>query len=302
MPVQKVLAIDSDSLAVEIEQYNIQNSAIPGQIIGLNIISGGTGYDDAPVPTISIVGDGDGEAQGLTWVTNGVITKVEMLESDGAVVTGSGYNWAEVVVEGGGTPTSAAVIRPILSPKDGFGADPRVDLKSTGIMFNVIPDSDENGEWVIGNSFRQLGIIKNPKVGDPSSDSDYIASAGNTLRSLRFATISVAFTVGSTIEGQTTGAKAIIDKIIGTGNAAVVYYHQTEATGFTQFEEAEAVEEINGLSVTGVLNAVAFDADTRAYEYPSADPFSGQLLYIDNRAKIDRDEGQAEDIKIIIQL
>jgi hypothetical protein len=300
MPVQKILTTDSDSLAVEIEQKAIQDAAIPGQVIGLRIVNGGAGYDDAPVPTITIVGNGT-TAQGLTWVTGGVITKVEMDESDGEIIAGSGYSWAEAVISGG-SPTTAASVLPILSPKNGFGADPRIDLKATAIMFNVIPDSDENGEWVIGNSFRQLGILKNPKVGDISSDSDYIAAAGNTLRGLRFASVSTAFTVGSTIQGATSSAKALVDKISGTGSSTIIYYHQSEATGFTQFQEAEAITELSGLPGSGILKAGAFDADSRAYDYPSADPFSGELLYIDNRAKIDRDEGQAEDIKIIIQL
>jgi hypothetical protein len=113
------------------------------------------------------------------------------------------------------------------------------------VFTEIIPDSDENGEWVIGNSFRQLGILKNPKVGDISSDSDYIAAAGNTLRGLRFASVSTAFTVGSTIQGATSSAKALVDKISGAGSSTIIYYHQSEATGFTQFQEAEAITELN---------------------------------------------------------
>lgn len=301
MPVQKILATDSDSLAVEIEQEIVQNEAIPKQVVGLRISNGGAGYNDAPAPTLTIVGNGTG-ARGLATVTNGVITQVELDESAGTIVGGTGYDYAECKISGGGSPTTEATIIPVLGPKEGFGADPRIDLKSTAIMFNVIPDSDEGGEWVIGNAFRQMGILKNPKVGDPTSDSDYTASAGNMLKSLRFASISSSFTVGSTIEGGTSGAKAIIDKIIGTGNDAVIYYHQTETTGFTDFQEGEGVLESNGQSGSGVLKSAGFDADSLAWDYPSVDPFSGDLLYIDNRAKIDRLDGQAEDIKVIIQI
>lgn len=301
MPVQKIDTVDSDSLAVEIEQKTIQDAAIPGEISGLRITTGGVGYDDSPPPTISIVGNGTG-ATGLVTVTNGVITAVELDESAGSVVGGTGFDYAECKIIGGGSPSTAAVIQPIIGPKNGFGADPRIDLKSSAIMFNVIPDSDEEGEWVIGNAFRQLGIIRNPKVGDLGSDSDFTGAAGNTLKSLQFASISSAYTVGSTIVGASSGAKGIIDKIIGTGNASVIYYHQTEATGFTDFQEAESVTEQNGLAGSGVLKSAAFDADSRAWDYPTVDPFSGELLYIDNRAKIDRLDGQAEDIKVIIQL
>ena len=301
MPVQKILAVDSDSLAVEIEQKSVQDAAIPKQVVGLRIANGGAGYDNTPPPNLTIIGNGTG-ARALATVTNGVITQVELDESAGTIVGGTGYDYAECKISGGGSPTTEASIIPIIGPKQGFGADPRFDLKSTAIMFNVIPDSDEGGEWVIGNSFRQIGILKNPKVGDLSSDSDFTAAAGNTLKSLQFASISSAFTVGSTIVGGTSGANAIVDKIIGTGNNAVIYYHQTETTGFTDFQEAEAITEANGLSGSGVLKAAVFDADSRAWNYPSADPFSGELLYIDNRAKIDRLDGQAEDIKVIIQI
>ena len=39
-----------------------------------------------------------------------------------------------------------------------------------------------------------------------------------------------------------------------------------------------------------------------ALRWSDVDAFSGEVLYVDNRVPIDRDEDQTEDIKIVIDL
>ena len=117
------------------------------------------------------------------------------------------------------------------------------------------------------------------------------------LRSMEFTAIISNFVPDHTIEGKTSGALAYVDKIDGT----TVWYHQTQETGFKAFIEGETVEETDG-SGAGVLEAAGIDADSYAYIEPDIDPFSGDILYIENRAAIARAAGQIEDIKIIVQL
>ena len=52
----------------------------------------------------------------------------------------------------------------------------------------------------------------------------------------------------------------------------------------------------------GILDSASVDGDDDAFTKSTVKPFTGDLLYVDNRAAIERDPNQTEDIKVIIQL
>lgn len=290
MPVKLQELTDSNSLAIDIQQEAIQNAAVAGQIAGIEVISGGVGYTSTP--SITIIGDGI-KAKASPVLSGGTITSVYLNESDATITQGSGYNIANAVVSGGGG--SGAKLRVIIGPRAGFAADPRNDLRATAIMLNTKPDGDETGTWIVNNDFRQIGVIKNPKI--PVTDSDFTAASGNMLRKLKLAVINNIFVNDRTIEGGISGALAIIDRF----DSDTIWYHQTQNTGFLQFTEGEPVTEIDG-NGNGILQASGFDADADAYIEPDINKFSGEVLYVENRAAIARANGQIEDIKIIVQL
>lgn len=289
-PVRLVGMTDSSSPALDIEQKGIQDAAVPGQISSIRILSGGTGYVSAP--TVSIIGDGTGAAA-TAIVSGGAVVRVQMNNDSSAM--GSGYTYAEAVLSGGGFSTAASVL-PILSPPAGFGADPRDDLRSTAIMFNSKPAGAEGGDFVISNDFRQIVLMKGVKK---ENDSDFTGGTGNVLRALRFADVNIAFTPDKTILGGTSGARAFVDKYDNAGK--LLYFHQSEETGFRAFIEGEVVTETNG-SGSGTLDSDGVDVNTLADSAAEANVFSGKVLYIDNRAAVDRSADQTEDIKVIIAL
>ena len=290
MPVKLQPTTDANSLAVDIQQEIIQNAATAGQIAGVEVLAGGAGFTSTPA--ITIVGNGI-NAKASAVVSGGTISYVYLNDSAGSITQGFGYNFANAIVAGGGG--TGARLRVILGPKNGFGADPKKDLRADAIMFNTKPDGIENNTWVVDNDFRQIALIRNPLV--PVTGAPYTAAVGNMLRSMEFTAIISNFVPDHTIEGKTSGALAYVDKIDGT----TVWYHQTQETGFKAFIEGETVEETDG-SGAGVLEAAGIDADSYAYIEPDIDPFSGDILYIENRAAIARAAGQIEDIKIIVQL
>ena len=294
-PVLSQGKLDSDgsgnvtSLSQLVEQKGIQNAAINNSLAGVQLLTGGAGYTGTP--TVTIKGNGTG-ARAIATVSGGAVTKIEMDESAGTLVLGSGYNYAEAVLSGG-SPTTAATARVKLSPKGGFGKDPRNDLRSRAIMFNTKPSGTEttgdSSEFIIGAAFRQIGIIRNPL---DSADVAFTATAGNSLNRLKMATATgLSFTIGSTLTGGTSAAKAIIDR----KDSDELYYHQTEATGFISFSQGEGVADSDGNTGT-LLNTTSFSLK------PKAMPFTGDLLYVENRASVLRAADQTEDIKVIIEI
>jgi len=293
IPVELIGATDSNSSALEIEQKSIQTAAVPGEITSVKITAGGTGYTTAP--TVAFTGNGAKVAAATATVNGGTVVKIEMNDSGSGKSFGRGYTRGSVTLTGGGGTGGTA--RVIMSPSKGMGGDPRDDLRSTGLMFNTRMIGNETNAIITGNDFRQIGLIRDPKVGPLASDSDWEQSSANVLNRLHFGSISQTFSEDKSILGSTSAAKALVDK----SDSNYVWFHQTELTGFTPFLEGETITETDG-NGEGILDAAGIDGDANAETLPTVNNMSGTLLYIDNRAAVIRSNDQTEDVKIIIQL
>ena len=305
IPVKLQGATDSSSPATDVEQLAIQTAAITGrQIVGFSLDSGGAGYSSNP--TVTITGDGTGSAASAVQ-SGGAIVKITVDDDSGgaanAIKMGTGFNFASIVLSGGGSPTKIATGKVILGPKAGLGADPRDDLRARAIMFNVKPVGDEEGEFIVGNSFRQIGLIRNPLSTDSASAGGAFSSSdGNCLRRLQMqGTGALSFTPGSIMtNGDETGEAGKAYAYVNKVDSNEIWYHQTETTGFTQFAEGEAITDAAGGS--GTTQATGTDGDALAFHESKVDKFSGDLLYIENRAAVTRAADQTEDIKVIIEI
>ena len=284
------------------EQRNIQYAAIRGEVTDVVVTAGGSGYTS--VPTVTITGlqntyDSAGlapkTATATAVVNGGTIVDIKMDDSGTGKAFGRGYVFADVDISGGGG--SGAIARAVLAPVRGIGGDPRDDLRSTALMFNCKTDGAEGNTFVVGNDFRQVALIRNPRIGPDSDAASFTGNSANTLKTLKLAAGGATFAPDKTILGASSGAKAFIDKV----DSDRIYFHQTTETGFTPFQEAETISETDGAG-TGTLDSAGADVDTRAFDSADIDLSSGEILYIDNRAAITRSAAQQEDFKIIIQL
>ena len=294
MPVKFVDSTDSSSLAVYIEQKGIQDAADSGQLAGVSVLNPGSGY--VSQPTVTITGNGiSGSANAV--IVGSAVSYIE-IDDSGSILSGigNGYDYAAVSITGG-SPTVNATARAQLGPRDGFGRNPLIDLRARAIMVNVKPDGTEGGEFIVDNFFRQIGLIKNPYLSDSGSPGPIATiAAGNTLKQVKLASVSgTSFSgqIGETLVGASSTAQAIIDKYDSDAGTDYLWIHQTDSTGFGIFTTGETVTAGTASGVTDGSTAVVS---------PKIDPFSGDLLYIDNRAKIERDAASSEDLKIVIEI
>lgn len=257
--------------SIEDLQYNVKDTAVGGQIISATVIDGGTGYDVAPV--ITVIGNGSG-ATATAHVLNGAVTRIQMTDY------GSGYTYASFDISGGGYD---CVIRPIVTNANGIGFDAIDDLKTSSILMNIKPDGTESDTFIVENSFRQMGVLKNPNTpeGTPYTGTSIKALPSITL------TGTSPFESGKIITGTTSAAVAYVNQ----SDDSTVFYHQNESTGFAQFVTGETVTQ-SGVAVSGEIQSVS--------AVNGIDRFSGDVLYIETRARIRRDAEQQEDIKIVI--
>jgi hypothetical protein len=285
MPVRILDSVTASDPAIDQEQFGIQNAAIPLSLSSIKVTDGGSDYTSAP--TVNIVGNGTG-ASAVASVSGGSVVKVEMKDSASGTlyVPGQDYQYANITFTGGGGSGAAAT--PTISPMAGFGANPMVDLKSTAMMFNTKPAGAENDDFIVGQDFRQVGIIRNPL---DASDAAVTSGTASALNYITLSAVTLNFTADKTIVGGTTGARAYVDSFDAA--TSTLYYHQADATGFTPFQNGEAITETNG-SGSGVIGTTANIGDINK--------FTGEIFYIDNRAAIERSDAQTEDLKVIIQL
>ena len=278
----------------QISQFNVQQEADSGQVVGYEILSPGTGYSSTP--TIEVIGDGSG-AEAVAVVHDGSLVDVKVggPQTDGAApdrTFGTGYRRASVRIDHASGGGSGASVRAIVGPAAGIGSDPRDDLKATAIMFSAAPEGTEDGAFPVDNDFRQILLIKNIQQAD--SDGVYTGDAGNALRQMTIGTVTGGpFTPDSRIRGATSQAEAYVVRTDGTS----LYYIQDSDTGFKAFQSTplpETINEIGGQAQTTVTNPLMKGA---------VDVETGEVIYIDNRTEaVSRSSDQTEDIKVIIDL
>jgi hypothetical protein len=291
MPVRFVGATDSDSPAEDLQQQLVQNASVKGQIVGYSVTAGGSGYTSTP--SVSIVGNGTGATAYAVRAGETIVdikVKADSAGNSGNSYFGSGYDYANVVISGGGG--DSCIVRPILGQYDGIGANPVIDLKSNGVMFNSKPDGIENGDFITGDEiFRQVLLLRNPRV-DSAEGTLLTSTSARALNSIIHDGSGFVKSIvqKSQIQGVTSGAVAIIDD---TNDSDTIWYHQNETTGFSSFQVAEEIQVVGNTNINGsITNKV--DGEFNQY--------TGELLYIDNRSAVTRSTDQTEDLKIVITI
>lgn len=141
--------------SISSQQANNEILTPNGTIDAIAIVSGGYSYG---VANISIQGDGEGaEAEAVIDPVTNSITKINITNR------GTNYTWAKVTVVGNG---QGAELRAIISPYGGHGKNSPEELYTRSLMFYSNISTDLNQGVVVGNDYRQVGIIKNPRVFD----------------------------------------------------------------------------------------------------------------------------------------
>ncbi len=226
--------------------------------------------------------DGDGiNAAGSATLANGQISKITI------TTIGTGYSRANVLIFGSGTGANA---RAIIAPKYGHAKNPAEDLLAKNVVLTSVigqVDSSESGLISTDTSFRQFGLLRNPhKYGQSAAANNSTANA----------VISQARTLTLT-PGPSYTLNEYVYQV--TANNTVAYgfvYSQTATTiKVTQVKGSFVV----GLSVIGATSGTSRTLVASAN--PEFEPYSGDILYVENIQKIEREDGQAENIRFIIQ-
>jgi len=248
------------------DQWDVQVAAVDGGIHVVNVTAGGSGY--ATAPAVTITGDGTGATANST-ITANVVTAVTI------TAAGTGYTRASVTFASG-----AAAATAVISPKGGHGSNAVEELGGKFIMLNVRLDGNESNTFSTANEFRQVGIIRDPYTYGTTTRA--VASSFRQSFKYQLSGISGTFTLDETITSGSNTASAVeftTPNLFTTLPLNLPFANTTSVTGGTS-------------GATGTIAAITT---------PGLQPYSGDIIYVENRVPIARADDQIEDVKLVIQ-
>lgn len=253
-------------------QWQVQEYAVPGTINRIEVLNGGSGYTQSP--TITITGDGSG-AQ-ATGVLEGNRLKYIIITQ-----MGQGYTWANVSITGTGTGATA---RAIISPIRGHGWNPVEELFGRYVITTVTFDGDESGKFPVDIKFRQIGVLANPTLNGSTSVAD-ISGANQQYLIANMSGVSGTFIAGEYLNNSTSGL----------ANVAQIIKYDSNALYLNVLRGAiSANDQLQG-TTSGTIGEVMTTVPATLERY------SGNMLYLENRAPIAKIENQSETYRLIIK-
>lgn len=294
---------DTDvNYANQTAQINSEASSTAAGIERIEVTAGGSNYDAADVFTVTITGDGTG----ATVVDAGVTVSSGAISAIALNAKGTDYTVADITIThnnaSGGTAGSGATARAVIAPPNGHGTDPVSELGAFYVAVNTQLSGSESGDLTVGNDFRQVTLIKEPKAF--GSNATLTASTARVRKSLvlHSGASLTGFAVDQIINGSSSGAKAYLAEIDTTNK--VLYYYQNSKTGYIPFVSGDTITGTLPSGGSAALNTTSgttwYGQATNGYG-PEVAMNSGQILFLENRAPINRSSSQIEDIKLIIE-
>jgi hypothetical protein len=282
------LSITGTGLPTDAYISSISNTTGTITLSAATTATGGNANTITISTRVYIYGDGVGAVASavLSNTASGVAAADANVSKITVSTIGSGYSRANAYIYGSG---SGAVARVILPPKFGHSFNPAKELNANNVMVAVRIgeiDSTEQGLISVDTSFRQFGLLRDPyKYG--------LSIAANT-------------STANSVVSQTTN----LDVVAGGAFTLNEYVYQgsvvnPNAYGFINSQTTNGVHLskvqgnfITGLPLIGVGSGIS--RTVTAVKNPEFQPYTGDMLYIENTTKIDRADGQAENIKLVV--
>lgn len=318
------------------ETAAVKDAAVDGKIEHVIVTARGSGYQKtggsstAIIDGVPILGNGTGGTVSVS-ISGGEVKSVEIQNGGTGYTRGLIRFDSQTVADlaGGG---SGAEFEVIIPPKGGHGADVYRELGSYRVM--MYSKYDNETDYITGNTFSRVGVVKNP-VEFTGTDL-YTGQTATALGALKLkssvgggTTAATTYTVNSQISqtvavGQTaigyvaswnpntgvlryyqpvgfvtstyagTAGNRLFD-FAGTENASV----QGAASGSPLVPDID-MDNVSSLIVSGsVVQLGQTFNDGKAN--PEIKRYSGEIIYIDNRAPITRSASQKEEVKVVVE-
>lgn len=271
------LVADLNIGTIQSLQANNEILTTPGTINAIKLISGGYGYG---VATVEILGDGTGAtATAEINTASGKITKIVITNP------GQNYTFADIVITGNGHGANARAVMP---PYGGHGKNAPDELFARTLMFYSNVSTDLNQGVAVNNDYRQLGIVKNPNIyatnqrfqGQIGSGCFIVESGSiNTTNFPRDTDITVIRTVDGVDYDR-------LYRVVAASTTSALL--QSLDNDIPRINDTFTNANGDIFSVSSVGN-------------PTIDKYSGQMMFIDNKAGFTPSEDETVTLRTVIR-
>tara|TARA_R100001463_G_scaffold127046_1_gene184987 strand:+ start:339 stop:1799 length:1461 start_codon:yes stop_codon:yes gene_type:complete len=284
----------------------VTNNATDGDVNIIKIKTAGTGGTAGTYTNIPLRGDGSGGTCTVT-VSSGSVTSVI------ATGTPTGYTFANVRVAdinaAGGGALTGAELDCIIEPKGGHGFDPFEELGAFFVILNTSFEGAEtanSGDFTTANDFRRVALLRDPK----SAGSAATTATLRATKAVRLNSGAGTFQSDEVITQTNTGAVGKVVEFDTANN--ILFYTQTryndegvDASGDgTLFSGTNVITGSTSSATgtpTGNTETVNNVSLVSGYSTSEIDADSGDVMYIENRAPVNRSADQTENVKLIIE-
>lgn len=316
-----------------LDTEEVESSAVNGKIQSVIITNkGNSDYTPGVYTGIPIKGDGQNGEVSITVNSSGQVSSVS--------VTNGGINYTRGIINfdkyqistlNSGTGATFDVIIP---PKGGHGKNIYRELGSYRVLINTVFDNNsaENSlDFISSNNFSRIGIIYNPDVRSS------VTNTGTSLGALKVQSVNPNIPITETLYTENTQIKQTVSTGVTAtsyvasydSNNGVIRYYQPVGlarsdvnfelndftydigTGGSRLITGETegnsliLSNFTGGSETNQITGETVDYGTSFIKgvAPSEieTKYSGDVIYIENRAPIPRSPNQKEDIKIVLE-
>lgn len=281
----------TDKYMPVLRDITVYDNAKDGRIDVIKIIDGGTGYyagssvNNYAIATVT----GDGTLANVSVdVYNGVITDINILNG------GNNYTTATVTVSDPlqQSLSNTANLQAVISPQYGHGYDPQRELGGSSLMVSVDFSGDVEGNLPVQSdgtdSFRQVCIVKDVKL----ANGQFVNGTTYPMYTQIYTSNpAVDFSHNSTIYVGASFATATFTAAVVHFDSSTNILYVNNVTGNSDIENETLYQKDSPSVFAKVFNIVK----------PDINILSGEILYIENRAKVTRNPNQTESTKLVVQ-
>ena len=314
------------------------NASTSGQLKIVTITNRGVGYGTAATyNNVPIKGDGSGGRCSVVVNAAGKIDSVEITNGGSNYTFGSvGLSDVGLTNPSGSTDAGFNVIIP---PQNGHGADIYRELGANRVLiYSRLENDTSNPDFITGNQFSRVGLCRDPLAfGSENKLTLQKASAVYALKLTGAGSTTTTFTADSEVTQEIGIGSTAVGRVINyDANTGVLKYWQdrrlaisTDGTaptyGFELFRFNADPAAGAGTTIFGGTNNLNIDTNfgtslepglstainsrtfnlgmsfVKGVANPEVEKYSGDIIYVDNRAAVTRSSQQKEDIKIVLE-
>jgi len=269
-----------NNIELDNNQSAVQLSAVDGEISSIYVNSGGVGYTSA---TVEILGDGQ-NASITPIIEGGSIVDFTYLNR------GENYNNATIRVTGDGTGFDGDVI---LAPGGGHGKS-LVDESYADAISMYLPEIDSDLQGSLNTpdiEYRQVALIANPK---DFSSLTFRGETGSLVYMIEDSSITdAAYDANMRLRLQ---GESDIMTVVGVEDGKLLLHVESSFIP-SSGDIFDIIDIDSNITTPSALTLSGSSTIT----LPTVDRYSGNMIFLDNRAPFKKDSNQISNIRTLIK-